>query len=67
MANLNPESAITWADANPDNPAADQILAGTARAFLRRGEEEKAQALLDRVQEPGLREMAETKQVWEKK
>lgn len=58
VANLNPESAIAWADENPDHPAADQILAGTARVFLKRGEQGDANALLDRVQEPRLREMA---------
>ena len=67
MANLNPESAIAWADANPNHPAADQILAGTARVLLNRGEQEDANALLDRVQDPALREQAEAKEVVEKK
>jgi hypothetical protein len=67
VANLDPESAITWADANPGHPVADQVLAGTARVLLNRGEQEGANLLLGRVQDPALRDQAEAKEVVEKK
>ena len=67
VANLDPASAITWADANPGHPAADQVLAGTARVLLNRGEIDDANVLLDRVQKQEFRDLAEEKQVVEKK
>lgn len=57
VANLNPGSALEWADANPDHPATDKILAGTAQVYLRRGNTEEAEGLLARIKEPAVREM----------
>lgn len=67
VANLDPQSAINWANANPGHSAADQVLAGTARVLLNRGEQESANLLLGRVQDPALRDQAEAKEVVEKK
>lgn len=59
VARLNPASAITWADSNPDHPAADKILAGAIRAYRQRGAADEAGALLDRIKEPSVRTLAE--------
>ncbi|WP_367871671.1 hypothetical protein [Luteolibacter sp. Populi] len=58
VANLSPKLAITWADANPDHPAAERVLAGASKAFLQRGNPEQAAILLERVTDPDLRERA---------
>ena len=67
VANLNPQSAIDWADANANHQATDAILAGTARTYLQQGKSEEAAALLDRIKDPALRDQAEAKQVVEKR
>lgn len=45
MARLNPQSALDWADSNPDSPATDQILAGLARHYQERSFLDKADEL----------------------
>lgn len=59
VARLNPQSAITWADSNPDSPAADQVLAGLARHYQERGFQDKAAELLPRIKEPAIRQLLE--------
>ncbi len=60
-ASRNPKSAIEWANANPDHPLADTVLAGTARVHLLNGRLDEAKALLERVKDPALRKSAEGK------
>jgi hypothetical protein len=67
VANLNPQSAIDWADANPNHQATDAILAGTARTYLQRGNPDEAAVLLERIKDPALRDQAEAIQVVEKR
>lgn len=57
VARLNPASAITWADSNPDHPATDRILAGVIQVYRQRGATDEAADLLARIKEPSVREM----------
>lgn len=57
VANLNPGSAVQWADSNPDHPATDKILAGAAQVYMRRGNVEEGRGLLERVKDSGVRDM----------
>jgi hypothetical protein len=59
VARLNPQSALTWADSNPDSPATDQVLAGLARHYQERGFQDKAAELLPRIKEPSIRQLLE--------
>jgi hypothetical protein len=59
VARLNPKSAIEWADANPDNPATDKVLAGVIRVYRQKGAMEEAGNLLERINEPSVRELVE--------
>lgn len=59
VARLSPKSAVDWADANPDNPATDKVLAGVIRVYRQKGAMEEAANLLERIKEPSVREMAE--------
>ncbi len=58
VANLDPQSAIAWADANPNDHATDAILAGTAQVYLKHGKPDEAAALLERVKDPAMRGLA---------
>ena len=57
VANLSPGSAIEWAESNPDHPATDKVLAGAVQAYLQRGSRAEAEVLMERIQEPAVREL----------
>lgn len=59
VARLNPQSAIDWADANPDSPATDKVLAGVVRIYRQQGSMDEAANLLERIKTPSVRELAE--------
>jgi hypothetical protein len=59
VARLNPKSAIEWADANPDNPATDRVLAGVIQVYRQKGATEEAGNLLERIKAPSVRELVE--------
>jgi len=59
VATLNPNAAITWAEAHVDHPATDNILAGTAQALLRRGKQDEAAVVLSKIKEPAVRDLVQ--------
>ncbi len=59
VARLNPQSALDWADSNPDSPATDRILAGLARHYQERGFLDMAGELAPRIREPAIRRLLE--------
>ncbi|HEY1123978.1 MAG TPA: hypothetical protein VGE67_20330 [Haloferula sp.] len=67
VADLDFQSAITWVNAHPGDPASDTILAGAVFIRRQRGMLEEAAALRERIRDPALRDLAEGKQVVEER
>ena len=57
VANLDPGSALEWAESNPDHPATDKVAGRRGAAYVQRGSRAEAEVLMERIQEPAVREM----------